>query len=207
VNLSYKIGYIRRASKSCIASHIQRCQLKSVGNWRFTYPSLTHRCIGTVARMITRAPDLQSQWLTPAILSHYPKTLAFITQQSHIDARYSYDLMRLHSITVVLDRANFVQIPFLMQLFLQQFIIKINTVFRSHVYFIASAHAPTVKLALHTMWCLTSNLHVKKSTNTMYTQLTKPWFYIRLKLSNTYPSNLLFNRGTRTLQHFVIRKV
>ena len=65
------------------------------------------------------------QLITRAILSHYLATLAFIVQQSHINARPIARLMRLHRKTVALDRATVVRLLFHMRLFRQQFTIQI----------------------------------------------------------------------------------
>lgn len=81
-----------------IYSCIQLYLLKSVGNRRHICPPppLTSMIIRTMESVIIRAPRVQSYWrtfnvdhlITFGILSHHLTKLAFIEQESHIDARY-----------------------------------------------------------------------------------------------------------------------
>ena len=137
--------------------------MKTIGNRRYKYPSdslehLYHRTQDRTStpRAITSTHVQSSDHLINcAILLHYFTTLAFIVQQSYIDARYitRFNVFALHNGR--LDRANFVRIFFHMQLFWHQFTIQ-TKIYRSHEYFVASACAPIG--ALESMFLFKINL-------------------------------------------------
>ena len=85
--------------------------------WAVYIPPLTRTSIRTMERMIARPIALahvqsSDHLVSRAILSHYLSTVAFIVQQSHIDARYIARFNAFTSHNARLDRANFVRILF-----------------------------------------------------------------------------------------------
>ena len=91
----------------CIFSHLQLCQMKSFGNRRYIYPSDSHEHPYQCTQDRKSAPraialtHVQSSdhLINCAILSHYFTTLAFVVQQSCIDARYiaRFNAFALHN--------------------------------------------------------------------------------------------------------------
>lgn len=98
--------------------------------WVVYIPPLTCTSNRTMERMIARPivlahVQLSDHLVSRAILSHYLSAVAFIEQQSHIDARYIAIFNAVTSYNARSDRANFVRILFQMPLFRQQFTIHI----------------------------------------------------------------------------------
>lgn len=109
--------------------------------WVVYIPPLTCKSNRTMERMFARPivlahVQLSDHLVSRAILhvSHYLSAVAFIEQQSHIDARYIAIFNAVTSYNARSDRANFVRILFQMPLFRQQFTIHLIFFGRSNIW-------------------------------------------------------------------------